>query len=404
MSLSRKELIQKLETISALYNKTVAIKEKMDAYTPDDNYERKVTVPRFPGVFQDERARATFRDRVDHTDPDALELMSQCYDNVFSPKRPIEPPKPRFNAPSNYDNEKSQKNIGCFSYAMIGLFVCALIGHFDSKDKITLCIAAAAVALFILLRIIIIAKKDAAKKKVSKARAEHDKKINEITVQYNNTLKAYEGECTAHKSKRKVFLSEYLGWRKIYLESVAEENEISAKLEEERLAAVSKIKAEEFVPALDELNSTNDLISKEYLPAINVITDLIRSGRADDVKEAINLYEDILYRERQLQLEREKEQQRRREEELRREAEERHHREQMELLEEQEFNRQLEAEEQRKAEERRHQEEMDQRERMERVRRGQEYSDCIKQCNSCAYYFDCKVKFQRPNCSSFRPR
>lgn len=433
MSLPREELLKKLNTISDLYDNVLEIKEKMSDYTPDDNYERKIEVPRFPGKFHGEEFRIAFRDRLDHTASDALELAAYCYDEMYQPKKPSEPQKPQFNAPSTYDSETSQKNIGCASYLAIGVSIFFLIGSFVGVNESTAdtlpiiyTVAAIAAALFIILRIIIMCKKAAAKKLVAAARAEHDKKIKNINAEYNNALKAYESKCEAYKLQRKEFLNEYIEWRKVYLKSVDEEKEIADKLEEERLEAVEKINQEELIPALNKLNGDNDLISEKYLPAINVITDLIKGNRADDVKEAINLYEDILYRERQLQLEREKEQQRRREEELRREDEERRYREEMEFREKQEYNRQLEAEEQRKAEERRHQEDMEQRERMERDRRYEEdrqreadrrsaekadyerrrkEDDATRrQCNTCALSERCSVAFTRPNCASYRPR
>ena len=221
-------------------------------------------------------------------------------------------------------------------------------------------------------------------------------------------------------------MKDYQAWREIYIQSVNEEAYILDKLEADRVSAVKKIYEERYTPAVAALNETNDLITDEYLPVLNVIIDLLKSGRADDLKEAINLFEDIVYRERQLALEREKEEQRRLEEEQRRRDEERRHREDMQFRKDQERQRQREEERRQQDAERRHREEMDQRERQERDRQNEERRRADEerrradraeldrkqeeerntrdQCNRCAQNSHCSMAFRRPNCASFRPR
>ena len=120
-------------------------------------------------------------------------------------------------------------------------------------------------------------------------------------------MKEYQSLLTSYKLSRADFLEDYSAWRDAYLKSEEEERDIRRKLELDRLAEVNRINEEEFVPAVQELAENNNLLATEYLPAIDTIIKFLKSGRADNLKEAINLYEEILYKERQLQLEREKE-------------------------------------------------------------------------------------------------
>ena len=138
-----------------------------------------------------------------------------------------------------------------------------------------------------------------------------------------------------------------------------------------------------------------------------------------NLKEALNLYEEILYKERQLQFEKEKEEQRQYEELLRRRDAERRHREEMEFLEEQEYQRQREEERRRADLERHHRDEMKLREQEERNRHFEAVSrshstgsstsqsdqrSTSRQCNTCAYNGRCSMAYTRPNCASYRPR
>ena len=65
-SLSKSELIIKLEAILSLHNKAIAIKRKMNNFVPEDNYERKVVVPGFPGKYEDEEDGEYFESAVRH--------------------------------------------------------------------------------------------------------------------------------------------------------------------------------------------------------------------------------------------------------------------------------------------------------------------------------------------------
>lgn len=435
MSLSKEELIRKLEAILALHNKAVAIKIKMNNFEPDDNYERKIEVPEFPGEYNDEHqqeVREILENEVDHEADDAIEYMSRCYDAAYLPTKPEEPKIKKFDYSndSEYNNKKSK--LGCFSYLAAGVSVffalSLILGTAEGAESTITVIAIIAAALFVLFRIMIKGANQKAKNDEAKALVAYNEKKEQIMAAHNEKLKDFEAKCEAHEKAKGEFLLQYADWREIYLKSVEEENEIEEKLEADRQAELAKIEKEEFNPVFNDLATLNDIVSTEYLPVLGTIIELIRSGRADDLKEAINLYEDIVYRERQLQLEREKEEQRQREEAEKREAEERHYREQMEFQKQQEYNRQREAAQQREAEERRHREDMAQREREARDREYQERerqrrenlkaaaeqrdienkqrSAAQAQCRACAHAGRCNMMVynKTPNCTGFTPR
>ena len=245
-------------------------------------------------------------------------------------------------------------------------------------------------------------------KKEAEALAAYNRQKEEIMAEYAKKMKVYEGECTEYEVTLKSFLEDYLAWREIFIQSVKEEAQIAEKLEADRKAAVEKIYEERYLPAEAALNECNDLVSEEYLPNLKVIIDLLKSKRADDLKEAINLYEELVYRERQLQLQREQEEQRRREEEQRRQDEERRHKEEMQFRESQERQRRYEEEQRRRDEERHHQEDMKQREqqaRDEKLRADKERQS-QKRCVWCAHRSTCRQQYYDGayNCTGFTPR
>ena len=406
MGLTKEELIRKLEAISILHNKALSIKSKMNNFEPDDNYERKVVVPEFPGEYNNEHeqeVREILENDVEHEADDAMEYMSECYDTAFHPRKPEEPHVKKFSYSndSEYSNKKSK--LGCFSYLAAGVsifFVLSLIlGTAEGAESTITIIAIIAAVLFVLFRIMIKGADQKAKKDEAKALADYNKEKEQIMAAYNAKLKKFEAECEAYEQKKAEFLKEYAAWREVYLKSVAEENEIARKLEADRQAEVEKIEKEEFNPVFNDLVTLNDLVTTEYLPALDTIIELLRSGRADDLKEAINLYEDIVYRERQLQLEREKEAQRQREEEMKREAEERRHREDMAQREREARNREYQERERARREE--------YNARMNRIEEERKLSSAAQaQCLACAHAGRCNMMAHNktPNCTGFTPR
>lgn len=431
MALQKNELLTKLGKIRNLYEETVSIRSEMDTFVPEDCYEREIEVPEFPGEYESERIRALWRDKLDHTYEGAVAIAEKTHREVFSPKAPDKLKLPAFEKPKNRElldkqakyRSRSFVGAGVGIFFFLGIFSCLQSGY-GAPFVITVALIGAAIFLFFRK------KYDEAKKQEEKETAEallaHNQHLEELKAAHAEKMKAYEDECAKYEANLQKFLEDYATWRAIYLQSVSEEAQIAEKLEADRIAAVKKIYEERYVPAEAALQETNDLVTEKYLPVLDVIIDLLRSGRADDLKEAVNLFEDLVYRERQLALEREKEEQRQQEERMRRQAEERHHKEQMRFQQDQERQRQREEQQRQQDAERRHREEMAQRDRQERDRqyeerrraeedrrsadraeqdrRREEERNTRDQCNRCAEVGHCSMSFRRPNCASFRPR
>lgn len=429
-NLSKSELIKKLEAISILHNKALAIKIKMNNFKPEDNYERKVNVPLFPGEYENDDERENLENAVEHEDKDAIEQMGQKYDFCYAPKKPAELVIKDFEFPGEAASKEKQNKYGCFSYvaaAVSGFFLLSLLlGTADGAVAAIVIIAVIAALVFAFFRYKIKTEKDASDKQKAEALAQYNLKKNQLWSEHHEKIKVYEDKCNIHNEARKKFVDEYAKWRKIYIEHINEEARIAEQLENDRVVAVEKIHNEEFKPILEDLDTINDILTLEYLPAIDTIIDLLKSSRADDLKEAINLYEDIVYRERQLQQQKEQEEQRRYEEELRRQDAERHYQEEKQFREQQERARKQEAQERARAEEQRHREDLAQREKLERDRRDEENRlrkeqqrreeraeldrkhkenlETSRQCNTCALCGNCSMAFRRPNCASYKPR
>ncbi|MBQ7768042.1 MAG: hypothetical protein IJ403_04085 [Oscillospiraceae bacterium] len=243
-------------------------------------------------------------------------------------------------------------------------------GGLFARDGLTivlnLILLAACVATFLFVNQKKKAAKAADEEATKAAIAAFQKEQKEQAEKYARDTKAYQDALPSYEQAKATFLQDYTKWREIYLAHLAEEARIEEQLEKDRLAGQKKIYAEEYTPAQDYLESCNNLLTEKYLPAADVLIDLLRSGRADDLKEAINLLEDMLYRERQLELQREQEQQRQREDKA--------------LLNEQRRKNNMDA---RVAEESKQ-----------------------KRCMYCAYQSRCGVKTSDGayNCTGFRPR
>ena len=403
-NLQKNELITKLEKISSLYNKAVLIQEKIDNFVPEDNYERKIIVPDFPGQYKNNDERKKVQSLVNHKGKDAINRMAGAYDNRYAPKQPAQPKIRQFNYQTDSETKKKQDNFKLYSIISAGVgiffFLGILLGTADEAWFTILAISIVCAVLSVFFRGKMKKEMSNDDKRKAEFLAEFTRQNEEIQAQYKAKLKVYENECAAYQQIRQEFLNNYTSWREIYLKSVSEKNEIKEKLEQDRIAAVHKIDKEELTPVIKELSETNDLFSNEYLPVIDDIINLITSGRADNVKEAINLYEEIVYRERQLQLEREMEEQRQYEEELRRQEEEQRYQEEKRFREEQEWNRQREEKERQRREDERQAREMEAKRRDEQNAKYEAKS----RCHWCTNWRHCGVKRNPPlYCPNFQP-
>ena len=427
-NLEKNELIKKLNKISELYANAVSIKRKMDTYVPEDNYDRKVTVPIFPGEYPNNYERERLKNSIDHSVEDAVLKISKAYDDFYLPKKPDNPQIADFKYTVDADTEKKiskiKRNMRIAAGVGIFFLLRLILGTAEGAVVTIAIITILSSALFVFFKMKLKNEKAIVESKKEEALSEYNRIKEETLNKHKELLNTYEQKCEKHKEQRTSFLKEYEIWRNVFLESKAEETKICNRLEADKVAAVAKIKDDELTPILKILAEVNDIISMDYLPVIDTITDLIVSGRADDIKEAINLYEDILYKERQLQLEREKEAHRQHEEELRRQEEERRYQEDMKFRQQQERQRQREAEQKRNDEERRYLEEKRERESKEmqekELLRKQKLDDARKQreeenklwdaakaqCRACANVGHCNMSVHNktPNCTGFRPR
>lgn len=415
MELSPKELIAKLENISALYKKTVAIQSKMDEFEPEDSYKREVKVPAFPGKFQSEKEREIWKEKLDHCYEDAVEIAEQVHRKNYGPQEPEKPVRKDYQRKVDSVLENKLSKLKIIGGIGIGVAIFFALGALVGVDESTadtlpviLGIAALGAAAFAGSKYMQNKLNKQIEEKNNEAMLAHERQQDAIMAEYSKKMKVYEGECAEYEVTLKSFLDDYRAWREIYLKSVEEEDQIAEKLEADRTAAVEKMYEEEYLPAEAALNECNDLVSEDYLPDLKVIIDLLKSKRADSLKEAINLYEDILYKERQLQLQQEQEEQRRYEEELRRQDEERRYQEDKRFREDQERHRQEEEAQRRKDEERWHKEEMSQREKQaqDEKRRQDEARRSTKRCVWCAHKHTCRQQYYDGayNCTGFTPK
>lgn len=434
VSLSKDELIKKLQKISKLCDNVLEIKSEIDNFVPQDNYPRKFIVPVFPGDYADEEEREEWETVIDHEDKNAIEQMTEEYNRCFSPKKPKKTVVNKCQDTVTDEVDKLKKKMGCFP--LVGIFVGA-IALFTalftgSSDSFTaglnwvITVLCAGVIGYYYFKLSKAKESDA--KVLKEIQRLHKEKVEYETQQYEEAMRLYESEMTSYKLRRQDFLDKYTTWRKIYLDSLAEEERISEQLENDRQAAVDIIIKKKLNPAINELEVANDLLSRDYLGAIDLIIDLLKSNRADNLKEAINVYEEIVYRERQLQLQREQEAQRRYEEELRRQEEERRYQEEKQFREDQERQRRYEEDQRRRDEEARYREETRAREaealrresqERERIRR-EEYKEHMNrvdqerkqrnagqaQCRACINAGRCNMSIHNnaPTCAGFRPR
>lgn len=419
MDLSKNELLEKLDTISSRYGEVVAIKEKMNSFVPEDIYIRQVELPDFPEAEGGEADTANFKNNVDHKD-DSGSGFIRAYERTYAvPKPPKEPKEPKF--------EEPKKPIGLLllyvATALAALTAAMQVGNFvleiftfslDWRDLFTLVFAALAAIVAGGFFIGSLFMKKSYREKVNRARIAFDLEQKPMKDEYNEKLSQYEYDMQVYRQKEQDYIDAYWAWRTIYLEHLDEEERVKAQLEIDRQEAVKQIEENELAPAKARLDEVNDLLSEKYLPAINKLIELIKSGRADTLKEAINLYEEILYKEKQLELEKEKEERKEYIQMLQLLAEQRRHERKMEIRRMLELEREIEEERRQEEErhrrweeeERREKEEKEERARQDRERwdKAQERHNTVIQCNSCARRSGCRVPYTRPNCASYLPK
>ena len=160
-----------------------------------------------------------------------------------------------------------------------------------------------------LMKLIALKKED--ENSTKNALTEYEQKKKEYEEEYNEELKEYETKLKSHNLLKDKFIEDYKNWRAIYLESLVEEAEITEQLEKDEVAGIEKIDAEEYQPILIKLaEAMNGVLSNNYLNQVDTLIEYLKSGRADNLKEAIEVYEEELFRKKELQILREQEAQR----------------------------------------------------------------------------------------------
>lgn len=238
--------------------------------------------------------------------------------------------------------------------------------------------------------------KHMAEKQYKRDKQGYDVKVAKLDMEmtaFRNALAVYEQQRAAGlealEAKVARFSTYYDEWKEIEREYMEEKNSFLQKRE----TLEQQIAAYDFVPA-------------QYHHLVNEIIDLLRSGRADDYKEALNLAiaEEREEQERQARLA--EEARRTALEEQRAAAERRHYRE-MEA-QQRAHNEKME----RQAAQAEHDRQVAAKKAESDARKAafQQHADlknaAFRRCNSCANAGHCNIKFRDAaiNCAAFRPR
>ena len=408
-NLSKESLVKKLERISELYLETCRAEDKVKKFTPKDNYERKTVVPPFPGEYKSEKEREIFMGQVHHENSTAVDEVEKIYRKTYTPPSPIKPLAKKFEEPQ-YNDLIAKKNTAKQKRGVSGIVgVASIIVASSNLDYIGLVIVslialAISAVVFVpsLMNIKKIDEEIATRRKDAEAKnaLENDKMLEE----YEQAVKKHELDLEAFDKEVANFIELYRGWREKYIEHVNEKKEIKKKLKIDRENGANKLAEEILLPAKKKLDNYNDLVTDEYLPVVDTLIELLRSGRADDLKEAINLYEDIQYREKQLELQREQERQRQYEEMQRLDAEERRYKEQEKQRRYEEKMRQEQETKMAKEKEQQEAKMAKEKEYRERDAALEAKREAERKCHWCANWRNCGMKYKPPlNCTGFRP-
>ncbi|MBO5192951.1 MAG: hypothetical protein J6C22_18480 [Bacteroides sp.] len=441
IGLSKEEVIEKLKIISELYLETSRAAYEIKNFTPEDQYERKCVVPTFPGDYENESTCRYLEHSVSHEKDDAVKQMEATYRRTCAPKKPKKLKEPIIKEFANSElRELEIKKDTAKTKSKITLIVgvailLALLPYFNNILTSLVGIAVFAICAYIFLSSkITVQQAEKTYSEIYNAAMEEynqqkEKTLSEYEQQVAQQARDYEQRQAEFEQQLSAFLGQYCEWRELYIQHIDEEKMIKEQLENDRKQGANQLYEERYLPAKKKVDQCNDCLSEEYLPVIDTLIELLKRGRADDIKEAINLYEEIQYRERQLELQREQEARRRYEEDRKRQDEERRYGEQMSFQREQERQRQREEKQRRDDEEHRHRDEMSFREKQERERKQQQEAERRRQeserrrqeraeferkqaedrerrhqCNTCALSGRCSMRFRRSNCASYRPR
>ncbi len=130
--------------------------------------------------------------------------------------------------------------------------------------------------------------------------------------QYREYVSQCDYEFSLEKKKYEAYLQQYEKYA-IELKNYEKMRKLAAKEEDEIYDCKRKdteemqkeLRTAKYDPIIAKLNEQNNgLIADIYLKDINQIINILEQGRADSLKEALNVLEDIKFKEEQLNLER----------------------------------------------------------------------------------------------------
>ena len=290
----KKEIIKKLKIINDTYCESQSVLDEIENISVEDNYERKIEVP---------------------SKPDCPSVV-------------CEPTKHYKTRHELLSNEKYFKKLpigfGIASIIQLIIYFAAKSGingsgsnadqiqtGFTSFTKIILFILIGVCASFLVCNLL----------KVIKVLRSYNAYIDSVDREFNNDVAKYN----KYIQEKKLYNEKLAKYDEILRQHNEEEELISLKIREEETKLANTIKKNKYDPLIKRLEKENDgIVGEKYYPDLSLIIELLENGRSDSIKEAINLVEDIKFKERQLELEREKME---REEAARREEDERHQQE-----------------------------------------------------------------------------
>ena len=210
---------------------------------------------------------------------------------------------------------------------------------------------------------------------------------------YQIELEKYE----KYRRKRHAYNERVKEYENIVKKHNEEEANIKNKINKEVEKIQGEIRKKEYEPIWNKLcEKSKDVLSEEYFDDIYTIIELMENGRADSIKEAINLSEQIKHREKQLELERERMEREEADRERAAELAERQFRE--------ERDRQARVEDIMRRRAIAQEEEIKRQRLREEREREQNASDAAYQCRNCLNAFGCRNRGKYANCPNYRHR
>ena len=296
---NEKERSEELSAILVLAEVADTACEKMDNFILEDNYERKVILPSFPGEYTSKEERAIFQDEFDHEAEDAVERMRTLYADRYSPKKPDEPQidEPQIDEPqigefkapaitsTEKDTEAKLRYLGWVGAGIAAFFALGFVVNLFNRDyhstlPVIFFISIIGAVLFVFSKYQTNKLQLRQKEEADKALAEYNQKKNEALTEYNQrkdralaeynqrkedalaayraSMEDYEEAESSYKSKSQTFLEEYISWREIYLHKVSEETHIAKKLKEDRSTVLKRIQDEILAPIYYQLKMLFD--------------------------------------------------------------------------------------------------------------------------------------------------